>query len=187
MQVEGPSLERLTRRISECPADFLDEPRLGTSGRVHVDAVVADLIFAITGSRVAPIQLEAFARGDAKKDRNRMQIVLLAAWLLADPWFVQVGADKKTATVTADAVVKFLGDGAAELAAFAMSTKLVDDPDRREELARIVLARLGMRPAGESVAQAQDRLTTISTAERQRVIAAARGAEERARQIRELL
>jgi hypothetical protein len=49
------------------------------------------------------------------------------------------------------------------------------------------LKSLGLRPAGESIAQAQDRLTTLSTAERQRVILAARQAEERARQIREAM
>ncbi|MBP7601669.1 MAG: hypothetical protein KA750_09995, partial [Thermoflexales bacterium] len=46
---------------------------------------------------------------------------------------------------------------------------------------------LALRPAGESVAQAQDRLATLNTAERQRVIQAARAAEERARAVREAM
>ena len=58
------------------------------------------------------------------------------------------------------------------------------DPDRREELARLCLKDLGLRPAGESLAQAQDRLNTLSSVERQRVIGAARQAEERTRAIR---
>ena len=64
---------------------------------------------------------------------------------------------------------------------------IVTDPDRREELARLALARLGFRPAGETVAQAQDRLTTLNSAERARVMKAAQVAEQRARQIREAL
>ena len=72
-------------------------------------------------------------------------------------------------------------------AAQVAARKFVSDPDRREELARFALARLGFRPAGETLAQAQDRLTTLNSAERARVLRAARAAEERSRQIREAL
>jgi hypothetical protein len=46
MKEEGPLLETLTRRLSECPADFLAEPRIGARGRVHVGAVISDLLTA---------------------------------------------------------------------------------------------------------------------------------------------
>jgi len=52
---------------------------------------------------------------------------------------------------------------------------------------RVSLAAIGCRPAGESEAQAEDRLTSLSAAERRRVVDAARAAELRARQIREAL
>jgi hypothetical protein len=80
-----------------------------------------------------------------------------------------------------------LGDGASELAAENRADKYRDDPERREELARFALARLDLRPAGESVAQAQDRLTALSSAERKRVLLASRAAEARSREIREAL
>jgi hypothetical protein len=73
------------------------------------------------------------------------------------------------------------------LGAQVASRKFVTDPDRREELARFSLARLGYRPAGETVPQAQDRMTSLSSAERARVLQASRAAEERARSIREAL
>jgi len=69
----------------------------------------------------------------------------------------------------------------------AQAPSFVRDPDRREELVRLCLRDLGLRPAGETVAQAQDRLATLNTAERQRVLQAARQAEERARAIREAM
>ena len=65
--------------------------------------------------------------------------------------------------------------------------ELIRDPERREELSRLALARLGYRPAGESDAQAQDRLVSLSSIERSRVLKASRAAEERARSIREAL
>src|SRR5437764_887594 len=65
--------------------------------------------------------------------------------------------------------------------------KFIEDPDRREELVRVSLAAIGCRPAGESEAQAEDRLTSLSSGERQRVVEASRAAELRARKIREEL
>jgi len=52
---------------------------------------------------------------------------------------------------------------------------------------RFALARLDLRPSGETLTQAQDRLTTLSSIERNRVLAASRAAEQRTRDIREAL
>jgi hypothetical protein len=175
---EGPLLESLTRRLAETPEDFLAEPRLGNRPGVEVRAVVFDLCRALGGVPAAAA-LAGFA-GDARRDRNRLAVVLLLGWLLADPWF-------RTAGVTLADLLALLGDGAAELAAATRAPELVSDPERREELVRTALARLGFRPAGESLAEAQDRLTTLSAAERTRVMKAARAAEQRARSIREAL
>lgn len=179
MQREGPILESLTRRLAETPEDFLSEPRIGTAGQVHVAAVVGDLLqqldIPFTDDRLAP-----FFGADARRDRNRLAITLVLCWLLSDEWF-------RAAKPKSDELLQLLHSEAAELAAQAASKGFVADPDRREELARIALARLGFRPAGETVAQAQDRLTTLNSAERARVMQASRAAEERARKIREAL
>jgi hypothetical protein len=81
-------------------------------------------------------------------------------------------------------ILTAMSDAAAELAGLVKAAAVVSDPERREELARLALARLSMRPAGESEAFARDRMTAMSTAERTRVLAASRQAEERARSIR---
>ncbi len=44
MNREGPPLEALTRRLAECPSEFLALPRVGETGLIHVDAVVSDLL-----------------------------------------------------------------------------------------------------------------------------------------------
>jgi hypothetical protein len=84
-------------------------------------------------------------------------------------------------------VLGLLTDTARQLARQASAKTYLTDPDRREEVARSVLAHFGYRPAGESAAQAQDRLTSLSLTERERVVQAAREAEQRARVIREAL
>lgn len=179
MDREGPPLETLTRRLAETPEDFLAEPRVGAAGRVHAAAVVGDLL-QLLGGAAAGRELARFVGSDARRDRNRLAVTLVLCWLLADEWF-------RGARPPADMVMSVLDTEAAELARQTAAGAFVTDPDRREELARLALARLGFRPAGETVAQAQDRLTTLSSAERARVMRASREAERRARQIREAL
>ena len=177
MTQEGPLLETLTRRLAECPADFLAEPRIGKSGLVHVDAVVSDLLRELGGGPLTPQQAALFQSKESRRDRNRLRLVLLACWLLRDSWFTGKRQFAKQA-------LNFLVDGVTESANLTPAPNFVNDPDRREELSRLCLSALGLRPAGETAAQAQDRFASLNTAERQRVVAAARKAEERAREIR---
>ncbi|MEK7323981.1 MAG: hypothetical protein AAB217_01840 [Chloroflexota bacterium] len=180
MRNEGPLLETLTRRLAECPAEFLAAPRIGKGGQVHVAAVVSDLLMSLGGQPLSKEDAAFFQRTDAKKHRNYFAVVLITCWLLHDSWFRQRGQ-------FADAARQLLLAGLDELANLIKAPQLISDPDRREELSRLCLRALNLRPAGETAAQAQDRLTTLNTAERQRVVAAARAAEERARQIREAM
>lgn len=177
MQLEGPSLESLTHRLTETPEDFLAEPRIGMAGSVHVVAVVNDLL-RLDGD-ADRFDFTTFRSTEVRRDRNRLAVVLLLCSLLADEWF--------RGRAKAPAVFHLLTEGATLLATNTSARKFREDAERREEMSRFALAQLGLRPAGESVAQAQDRLTSISSAERTRVIAASQAAEMRARQIREAL
>lgn len=171
--------------MAETPADFLAEPLVGKTGTVNVAAVVHDLLELLTRGASSPkpdptielADLMPFVGKDSTQDRNRLSITLILAWLLADRWFAGAGLSR-------DQLLSLLRDDAAALAEQIAAPKFTNDPDRREEMARFALARLGLRPAGESEAQAQDRLTTLSSVERARVLRASRRAEERAAAIR---
>jgi hypothetical protein len=179
MKEEGPQLETLTRRLAECPPDFMASvcDRNG-KGDVVVAAVVFDLLREMGGAPLTSQQLEPFTfqRGDTRRERV-LRVVLIAAWLLYDPWF-------RSRNGFASAAYQFLTRGLDEIAAIVPPQAFVADADRREELSRLCLNALGLRPAGESDAQAEDRLSTLNSVERARVVREAR-AEERARQIRE--
>lgn len=179
MNNPGPSLEMLTHRLAETPGEFLDEPRIGTAGTVHVAALVNDVL-AMHGGRARLAELSHFAGGDVRSDRNRLALVTICAWLLADEWFIAAGLAQPR-------LLSLLQTDMAELAQATGAHKFVSDPDRREELARVVLARLDYRPDGETVAQATDRLSGISGVERRRLLEASRAAEQRAAEIREAL
>lgn len=170
MNSEGPLLEHLMRRLAETPADF------SGNARVNVAAVLSDVLVALGGTSL--LRRDAnLLKGDAGKPEQRVR--LLAGWLLHDAWFVE----KKS---FAPAALEFFLEGIQSVSEVAPE-KFVNDPDRREEFVRVSLNALGLRPRGETIAQAQDRLTTLNSAERARVIQAARAAQERAREIREAM
>ncbi len=182
MKQAGPHLEVLTHRLADTPADFLREPRIaGVHNRqaVVVAALVNDILL-LHGARAAAASLQGFHGVQVRADRNRLALVMIICWLLADQWFV-------ARQLAQTELLQVLGEAARELAAAAPAHQYTQDPERREELARLVLARLGFRPGGESEAQAIDRLSAISGAERRRLLEASRAAEQRSREIREAL
>ena len=241
LTAEGPPLEVLTRRLADCPPEFLAEPRTGARGAVNVAAVVSDLLVALGGAPLTKEQAEPFQRSSSQALRSRLRLILIACWLLDDPWFRAQGGRREVggsgsdrppgsvhgtepeageraafgrplgdapgtppgtgrraasgslpddAAVTepgtslADRALALLRDGLDAVARVVSAEKFVSDSDRREELARLALGALSLRPAGETDAQAADRLTTLSSAERQTVVQAARAAEDRARAVR---
>jgi len=179
MNRAGPAIETLLRRLVDIPPDFLDEPRLEAGGRVHVAALVNDLAYR-HGKRANAVALSRFDAAQPQAERNRLALAMIAVWLLADDWFVG-------AQLAHEDVLRVLDAGVAEMAAATPAHKFASDPDRREELVRSVLARLGFRPAQETVEQATDRLSAVSSTERRRLLDASRSAQERARAVREAL
>jgi hypothetical protein len=179
MKKEGPDLQRLLKRLAECPPEFLAPPRIGREGEIMAGAVVSDLMLDLGGASLTEAQAQPFE--DVKpKDRNRLRLVLVAARVLHDPWF----REQKS---FAPAAYEFLKAGLDNTAALVSADLFVTDPDRREELVRLCLAGLGLRPRGETEAQAADRLETISSAVRAEVAKSTRAREERARALREIM
>lgn len=178
LTTQGPPLEALMRRIAEAGGDVLIEPKMGAQGLAPVDAVVSDL-FEMLGLAV-PGPLDRFGVNQPVQDRRRLQIALLLAWLCADE---TIQAHAKNAAL----LLQMLQQVPAELARYTTVEQLISDSDRREELARLTLSRMQLLPVGETAAQAQDRLNVLSSSERERLIAASRAAEERARLLREAM
>jgi hypothetical protein len=175
---EAPSLDRFTHRLSECPAAFLAPPRVGGADGVHVEAIVHDVVIALGGAAPSRDQLAALAPPSARAARP-LTLVLVACWLLHDEWFRAAGS-------LGPAAAAWLGGKTLPaLAAVVTPERFVHDPDRREELVRLCLSALGLRPEGESEAQAEDRLRALNSIERARLIHDTREQQVRVRQLRE--
>ena len=174
-------LETLLRRIADTPPEFFEPPFVGRGGMVHVGAVVHDTLLALGGPEPSGAQLRAFAPAKADEATRRwLRLALVTCWLFGERGF--------QSRDLADRALGFL-DGAElrELAGLVDSPKLVADSDRREELARLALRALGLRPDGETAAQAQDRLVTVSSVEAARLFRESQAAEKRAREVREAM
>ncbi|MDX2225932.1 MAG: hypothetical protein SFY92_02360 [Verrucomicrobiae bacterium] len=177
MNHESPALEALLQRLAATPEDFLAEPSIHGHGVIHVEAVVHDIVRSFGQS--SPDRF-AFLIASEHSQRNLLSLAAVLAWLMGDPFFVGQ-------RLSPDAVIDRIQKVSEELSAFVNAQSCVDDPERREETVRLMLSKFQMRPAGETQEQAQDRLTTISSRERSRVVEASRRAQERAKAIREAL
>lgn len=158
---------RLTRRLADTPQDFLTDP-----AHVALPAVVSDVLLMAGGRPMGATEAARFADGEPRWQR----LVLVACWLLADPDLLACGPAALTRWLTSPELLKLSG--------LVDPPRFVQDPDRREELARLALRALSLRPAGESPEQAADRLSTVDSVRRQEVLVAAKAAEERAAAVR---
>lgn len=172
----GPSIEHLTRRLVDIPADFLAEPRLTGGGDVHVEAVVGDLLEALQGTRPDAALLRARFGELPGSERNRLRLVLMACWLLGDRAFL-AQRDR------ADALYDWLYGDLQKLAEIVDAEAFVLDDVRREELARLAMKTMALLPEGETETQAADRLTAIDTLERVRQTQRAEEERERKRRL----
>lgn len=163
-------VERLSARLAELPAVFSSPFGEGAGGELAIEplAVLADL-FRERASELPP--REAIARLvklDGKGAKQRVELALIASWLLHDP---------SLAGVDAALLLRLLGERLPALAEVAVPRLFVEDPERREELVRLCLDALGLVPEGETRAQAEDRLATLDSVRRHALLRAARERE----------
>lgn len=189
MTVHGPAARELTRHLAECPSIFLEEPiQPSGHGGVYVHAVVSDLLVTLGREPLGKEELGRFrysTREAVREERNRLRLILLSSWLFFHSGFRLEGSRERA--FLADKVHKFLNQGLDSLAKLVSVDDLFADSDRREELARLGLAAVGLTPGGEAAKEAQNRLTALSSVERERVVAQARASEARARAVQEAL
>lgn len=174
MKHEGPDLAGLLHRLAGCPAEFL---QAGTSEKgCDALAIICDQMRAMAPAE--PPELSPMLAEVRTGSAARLTVVAIACWLLHDSWFL----DRPE---LAPAMWNLLASSKlTKLATLVKPEAFVNDPDRREELTRLCLQLLGLRPRGESAAVAADRLTSLDSVERDRVLRGTAAAERRAREVR---
>jgi hypothetical protein len=183
----GPPLASALRRMIEVPSDFvITEADLSASA--FVPAVVHDAVLEILGTVDAGLFGNFLAEHQTTSADRGFGVASLIAWLLLDRSMrTPPSTDDDPIPLDGQTVWGLLTEHASALGAEVTATQWMNDPDRREELCRVVMAFAGLRPEGETVAQAEDRLSSMSSAQRRRLFQASMAAENRARQIRDEL
>ena len=182
---EGPSIEQLTHRLASTPPEFLDLAKAAWDEKTRLHTGLAALVndhARRAGHCLSDGELRSFERrgsNDATRARH-FQLSAAVCWMLADETLTDRALPR-------EGFVQLFRETLFMLANQGSVSVYLTEPDRREELARIVLQDLGLRPAGESPEQALDRLSALSVTERRRLQERARATEERARKIREAL
>jgi hypothetical protein len=178
----------LTHRLAQAPPSVLDKPRIVSlePGIVSTAAVVSDLLLELGGSMLSQESCDAFLRHFRSGSHNLLQVAQVACYLCHDRWLSEL-ATKGPVTDIPSKLTDFLVDGLADLAKLAKAPYFLEDPEGREEMARLVLSALGLLPEGETEAQARDRLAALDSVERARLTEKTREAQKRAREIREAM
>jgi len=180
----GPPLSSLMRRIAETPGEFMQDPLMKNkpkkSGGINVTAVVSDLLFDSGGNFLSPGDRTRFQLSYSEENRNYLQVVLILCHLYHDDWFLK---EKLGGPI----LKFFLSKKLKNLSMIVKPGLFINDQERREELARLALFELDLIPEGESEEGALDRLMTLDSIEKKRIIEKSREAQERARKLREAL
>jgi hypothetical protein len=175
MPQEGPDIERLLRRLAECPGEFL----ASADGAPDFVAIICDHMRRMSPDD-PPERSQPLAAIRREKPAH-LELLAIVCWMLHDDWFL----DRPE---TAAGMWKLFGsDALKRLVDLVKPAAFVHDADRREELARISLKHLALVPRGETAVGAADRLTALDSVERHRVLKATAAAERRAREVREAM
>lgn len=188
MNKQGPSITYLTHRLAQAPPSVLDVPRLFSTEpeTVSTAAVVSDLLLELGGPMLSPEGCDAFLGHFRAGSHNLLQIAQVACYLCHDRWLSELASRDSSADIPGR-LTGFLANGLVELAKLAKAPYFLEDPEGREEMARLALAALGLLPEGETEAQARDRLAALDSVERARLTERTREAQRRAREIREAM
>lgn len=174
MKRAGPSLASLLQRLRETPPDFLLGPLAEAGGEVDTVALVADLYRAHGDDKAAA----DVARSVGRLEVNHALFLHLAVWLLHAPELSTSG--EPAARLPPPGM---LCDAIRGLATHAKARRIPQEPERAEELTRVILGALDLRPAGESESEAKARLGALDSTARAKVLEESRRAHQRAKEV----
>ncbi len=177
-------ITELCRRLAECPAVFLDSPKISEQSNNRFIAIVNDTIRALGGDLLTEDEGKAIVKKNPDETisvfGNRLRLIAITCWVLMDPAFCEFAGISVIAH-------RFFLIGFGKLPELVAVEDFIRIPERREELIRRVLKQLGISPKGETTEQSEDRLAALDSVETQRVINESRAAQKRNRAVIEAM
>jgi len=187
MKKPGPQLEALIDRLTAIPGDFFKpDGKLKNSGSgVSIPALVNDMLLDNGGTPFSDDEiLKRFSDKNELKNKKSIfpELVSILSYIFEDKFFT---GEKNSAELIK---AFLLSPGLKDLSeAVESSEDFINDPDRREELCRMALNALNYYPDGETEKNAGDRLLTLDSVERKKILVKTREAQLRAKQLKEAM
>ncbi len=177
MKQAGPDLTSMIHHLQSCPHEFLMAPKTARKSGIHTGALCHDLMWSLQEESYVTREIAPFSLPKAKKKTPFLKTIQVCCWLFSFPWFR--GKDDLLYPIR-----QFLTSGLQEIAAHVSADLLLEDRERSEELCRMALFACDLVPAGETTAQAMERLETVSTMKRKELLQATAKAHKRAMEIK---
>jgi len=187
MKNPGPPLEELIDHLILIPGEFtVNNLSSDAAGKqIYVPAIINDMLLDLGGTPLTDEEILNHFPGkkNSKPDNiNYFQIVSILCYIYEYKYFTE----KKS--------------GSEKIKSFLLSQKLIElskavrsaddfitDPDRREELCRAALDAAGYYPEGENEKYSMDRLTTLDSVERKKILTKTAEAQKRAKELKEAM
>lgn len=192
MKNPGPPLEALIDRLIAIPGEFFifaDDPHDSATG-ICLPALVNDLLLDKGGTPLSDEEISDSLGGNIEqkhgkktvKNINYSGVVSILCYIYEDGFF----SGKKGES---DRIKSFLlSQKLVELSnAVESADEFLKDPDRREEICRRALDALNYYPQGENEKNSADRLLTLDSVERKKILIKTVEAQIRAKEIREAM
>lgn len=182
MKREGPSLEALMDRLAEVPADFLKKygKTPGDADCIFLPAIINDLLLDTGDDPLTADESEKTEK--FRTGKNLQQLIGILCYIYHDSFFINNKVEPGLIRgIIFSKRLASLGETADN------ADQFITDPDRREELCRIAIDAAGFYPDGEDEKKSRDRLASLDSIERKKILDKTREAQKRAREIREAM
>lgn len=179
---KGPSISYIDLRLSEIPPIFIDKPEI-IDGFTTTSIILSDLLYEIEGRPLSRIETDKFFN-PIKSDINHLKIIQIICYILNDNWFRNYFKSNKNKI---NSIKSFLFTYLTEYSKINKAERFVYDGEGREELSRLLFKSLSLIPEGETENEAKDRLVSIDSIERKKVIELSKQSQKRIKELREAL
>jgi len=168
-----PSISALIHHIKLCPPDFLRQPLQKNSGEIHTEALVNDTwrMLANQPAAASTIRLKA-----DRRPPTELMLIQIVCHVVSHSFFRNLSSSAW--------FEELVNNGLSEVAPLVKTEQWINDEERAEELARIIMHACRQIPEGETEASAADRFVSVNTVNRLKVIEESRAAIERTRELK---
>lgn len=167
----------LVTHLRKCPDIFLKPTSLMEKEGLNAIALICDTYRIVCNDFLKKDFKIPSEYNLAYIEDNHWRTISISTWLLSHPNFINC-------PFLEDKIYAFWFEALAEAALYVKFEDWISDEERAEEMVRLLLYTCEILPEGESYEEATDKLASMSSADRQKVLRESYEAHERIMRIK---